>query len=173
MILIFGPGFDPRSSTKKINKMKINKEHLQIMLSWIRGENIYNKKPNTWDWLLINTTFNTDEYIDVDDVELEKILLESIRISKKVNNVDIFSPILDSLNIDKKLIDNEVKKLKKLTESTENFILNNDFNNEDLNNEKLDILKIRLENYIKSEEYEKCGDLVKSIKDLENYLSKA
>jgi len=154
--------------------MKIHKEHLQIMLSWIRGENIYNKKPNTWDWLLINTAFNTDEYIDVDNVELEKILLESIKISKKVNNVDIFSnPILDSLNIDKKLIDNEVKKLKDLTKLTEEFILNNKFNDDDLNNEKLDILKIRLENYIKSEEYEKCGDLVKAIKDLENYLSKA
>jgi len=160
---------------KKI--MTIDREHLQIILSWIKGENVFNNKPNKWDWLLITTSLAKSDDIELDEHEFEEILEEAIILTDKIKNAPILdnldNPILKSLNIDNDLIKKEIERMNSFSDIVEDLLLTNDFDKENLNKIKLSILKDLLKKNIQSENYERCITLSSDIKKLETYFSKA
>ena len=157
--------------------MTINREHLQIILSWIRGENVFNNKPNKWDWLLITTSLAKTDTVELEDHEFEDILSEAIVLMDKIKSAPILdnldNPILKSLNIDNDLIKKEIERMNSFSDIVEDLLLTHDFDKEKLNKIKLTMLKSLMKKNIQSENYERCITLSSDIKKLESYFSKA
>lgn len=157
--------------------MTINREHLQIILSWIKGESVFNNKTNKWDWLLINTSLAKTDTVDLDNHDFEEIMLEAIVLTDKIKSVPISdnldNPILKSLNIDNELIRKEIERMNSFSDIVEGLLLTHDFDKEDLNKIKLTMLKDLMKKNIQSENYERCITLSSDIKNLESYFSKA
>jgi len=157
--------------------MKIKTEDLQIILSWIRGNKIFSNEINEWDGLLIRISLYKEEFIDIDDTDFERILIDVTKFSDKIKNIDLLdsldNPLLKSLDIDNNLIRTELERMQKLTDIVDDLIISNDFVDLGLNKNKIDLLEKRLKTYINNEEYEKCVDLVKEIDTMKNHLTKA
>lgn len=158
--------------------MTIDREQLQIILSWIRGENVFNNKPNKWDWLLIKSGYSDTDFIEIPQDDFENILIDALPLVIKVETINnnmymLDNSILKNLNVGEEQINKEIEKMSSFVDIINNLIISNELNNNELKSKKLDILNNMMKDYIRDEEYEKCILLSDKIKNLENYFSKA
>jgi len=142
-----------------MNMMKqILNNDLVVLLSWIKGEDIFNtmmgeESKFKWDKLLVKLSYNLDEYVELNDIDdFEEIVYESYLVFNKIDNVD-----MSKLEILKKEeYKNELIRISEFKNILNDILIDFDFENQDLNKKKKNILKERLEKYIKEEKYEEC-----------------
>ena len=154
---------------KKVKEIK--KTELLVLLSWLKGELTFTGKPFNYYHLLEECNKDVENIFVEND--FENLLLELYPIYEKLKKTSIDkleetmeeSPMFKILPKD--IIDESMRKIDAFFELYINLIISSSLDDITLKGKQKTLLNEKLDDYVKKEEYEKCIDLKKILKEIE------
>jgi len=158
--------------------MLVNKDSLIIMLSWLKGNLMFNdinneesifltSKKFKWETLTMSLLYSDDELFEITTNIFESIMLETLPIIKRLKNVDIVAS-MKSIGMEKFLDDDLIKQEMIKMSNYENIVhelfITECFTNQILLDYQIQILKEKLEILIRQENYEQCSIIQSRLK---------
>jgi len=151
-------------------RTKIKSDDLLVLLTWLKGETMMSKRKFNFDNLLIECTSN-DGYIDVED-QFDDLMFDLYSIYNKLKNItaeEFEDKVMESpmFNImPKEIIDESKRSLENFVNLYEELIMSCKFEYADIRGIQKNMLTLLINKYIANEEYEKCSELQKKIKEV-------
>ena len=151
-------------------RTKLKSDDLIVLLTWLKGETMMSKKKFNFNDLLNECTSNVGD-IDVED-QFDNLMFDLYSIYNKLKNITVEefedkvmeSPMFNIMP--KEIVEESKRSLENFVNLYEELIMNSKFEFADIRGIQKNMLTMLINKYIANEEYEKCSELQKKIKEV-------